>query len=243
MSKINQAFILAAGRGERMKPLTNNIPKPLAKIKDKSVIDYTISKVSALPTIDKIIVNSYYLADILEEHLNSLNNPKIIISSENEKLETGGGLVNALPLFDQTKPILIINGDLFWIDQNNPLLQKMIDSFDEQKMDILLALKPKDQFFFYDGNGDFDFNQTTGELIRTNKTHHSHIYIGIQIVHPRIFKNKPEDKAFSLNYFFKQAQREDGVLNKVRAIEVEEQAFHISTIADLSAINAMNINM
>ena len=239
MDKINQAFILGAGRGERMRPLTDNIPKPLAKIKGKAIIDYIIEKLSALSTIDRIIVNSHYLSEILEEHLYSLNNSKIIISSEKEKLETGGGLINAMPFFDQEKPILIINGDIFWIDQNNSLLNKMIDNFDDQKMDILLALKPKDRFFGYDGSGDFNFNKTNGEIIKTGDKNHSHTYIGIQIFHPKILAKRPVDRTFSLNYFFIQSIMGKGVLDRICGLEIEEDVFHISTIADLSLINQL----
>ena len=240
MSKINQAFILAAGRGERMRPFTNRTPKPLAKIKGKAIIDYIIEKASALPTIQKIIINTYYLAELLEAHIQSLHNSKIIISCEIEKLETGGGLVNAMPLFDQDQPLLIINGDLFWLDHHNLLLQRMINEFDEQKMDILLALKPKNQFFGYEGDGDFNFDKITGKITKTSNQHHSHSYIGIQIIHPRILKDRPADKIFSLNYFFKQAQTDGGALKRVQAIEVEEQVFHIGTMPHLLSINAIS---
>ena len=235
MHNISQAFILAAGRGERMKPLTDKIPKPLAQIKGKAIIDYALEKISALKNINKIVVNSYYLADILEAHLKNLNNPKIIISYENEKLETGGGLVNAMHLLDSHQPILIINGDLFWQDENNSLLEKMMENFDEKKMDILLALKPKTEFFGYEGNGDFNFDAKTGELKKS--TNPSHTYIGAQIFHPRILKNKPAEKFFSLSYFFKKAEKENGILDRVCGIEVKEKVFHIGTVATLSAIN------
>jgi MurNAc alpha-1-phosphate uridylyltransferase len=231
MLNISQAFILAAGRGERMKPLTDTIPKPLAQIKGEEMIDYAIQKVSALTNINKIIINSYYLAEVLEAHLNSLNNPKIIISHETEKLETGGGLANALPLLDDSQPILIINGDLFWQDENNSLLTTMLENFDENEMDILLALKPKDQFFGYEGNGDFNLDKQTGEIEKASNA--THTYIGVQILHPRILKNKPAEKCFSLNYFFGKALEE----NKIKGIEVKEKAFHIGTVETLTAVN------
>lgn len=236
MTNINQALILAAGRGERMKPLTDKIPKPLAKIKGKAMIDYILEKVSTLPEIKKIIVNSFYLAQVLEDHLRTLNNSKIIISHETEKLETGGGLINALPLFDLTKPILIINGDLFWLDKNNSLLKKLISSFNETKMDILLALKPKEQFFGYVGNGDFNLNKTTGELVKASNP--SHTYIGAQILHPRIFKNIPSEKCFPIfNYLFKNFLEEDGNLRGIKGVEVVEKVFHIGTVRTLEDIN------
>ena len=80
MTKITQAFIFAAGRGERMRPLTDNTPKPLIKINGKAIIDYTIDKLDRDPYIKKIIINGFYLSEQLEEHIKNLNNPKIIFS-------------------------------------------------------------------------------------------------------------------------------------------------------------------
>lgn len=238
MNYINQAFILAAGRGERMKPLTDNIPKPLAKIKGRAMIDYILDKFDDLPEVNKIIINSYYLAEVLETHLRLLKNPRIIISHENEKLETGGGLVNALSLFDNNKPLLVINGDLFWkSDEQSSLLKKVIDNFNEEEMDILLALKPKDQFFGYDGNGDFNFNKQNGELSKAENP--SHVYIGAQIIHPRIFKDSPKQKCFSLSYFFSKFIKEDGILQRVKGVEVDNQAFHIGTVKTLNEVNSI----
>ncbi len=236
--KITQAFILAAGRGKRMNPLTNTIPKPLAKIQGKAMIDYIVKKISNLPDINKIIINSHYLAEILEAHIKSLNNSKIIISRENEKLETGGGLVNALALIDTSEPVLVINGDLFWVDENSSLLEKMVNNFDPSKMDILLALKPKEQFFGYEGSGDFNLNKENGDLIRTDNSSHSHTYIGIQILHPRILENISQEKCFSISsYFFKKAQRESGILEGIKGIEVKEKVFHIGTVETLEMVN------
>ena len=235
MPNISQAFILAAGRGERMRPLTDKIPKPLAPIQGKAMIDYALEKISALSGINKIIVNSYYLADILAAHLKNLNNPKILISHETQKLETGGGLVNAIPLLDILQPILIINSDFFWQDSDNSLLKRMIENFDEKKMDILLAVKPKEEFVGYEGNGDFNFDTKTGELRKA--LNHSHTYIGAQIFHPKILINKPKEKCFSLSHFFKIAEQKDGVLNRVCGIAAEEKAFHIGDMLALEAIN------
>ena len=80
MTNISQAFIFAAGRGERMRPITDLIPKPLVKINGKAIIDYTIEKLDKIPAIKKIIINGFYLSDVLAAHIKNLNNPKIIFS-------------------------------------------------------------------------------------------------------------------------------------------------------------------
>jgi MurNAc alpha-1-phosphate uridylyltransferase len=234
MNKINQAFIMAAGRGERMRPLTATIPKPLAKIKGRAMVDYILEKVNAISQIEKIVVNTYYLAEILEAHLNSLNNPKIIVSHENEVLETGGGIINALPLFDLSRPILIINCDLFWIDKNNELLNSLIKNFDETNMDALLALKPKDKFFGYSGDGDFDLDNNNN-LTRKNVA--SHTYIGAGIVHPRVLENAPQTHFKIFEYLFANYLQKDGSFGRIKGIEAKQEVFHIGDVKTLDFVN------
>ena len=79
---VKQAFILAAGRGERMRPLTDSLPKPLVKVAGISMLDRVIQKVSAIAKIEKIVVNAYYLSEMIETHLKGLNSSKIIFSKE-----------------------------------------------------------------------------------------------------------------------------------------------------------------
>ena len=236
MPDINQIFILAAGRGERMRPVTDIIPKPLVKVNNKSLIDYIIEKVTILPKVNKIVVNAYYLAEIIEKHLKTLNNPKILLSKETEKLETGGGLLNALPLFDINKPILVINSDLIWNDKatESTALQLVINSFDEKRSDILLGVVPTGQFIGYEGVGDFYFDKSNNNLIKNHNL--THTFVGIQIIHPRIFKNYP-NPPFSLNYFYKNAVQSNGVLKRIKAVELKGQFFHVGTVDMLKRLN------
>jgi N-acetyl-alpha-D-muramate 1-phosphate uridylyltransferase len=235
VSQISQALILAAGEGKRMLPLTKKIPKPLAKVDGTALIDHIINKLSHLPNLQKIVVNSHYLAPILENHLKNLQNNKIIISPEQEKLETGGGLVNAMKFFNKNEPILIINGDLFWQEAGGNFLQKMIASFGEQKMDILLALKKKEDFFGYDGAGDFDLDKNCNVIKRPKNNPYA--YIGAQIIHPKILSKAPQEQYFSLNHFFKIAQDKNGFLQGIKGFEANCQAFHIGTVKTLSQVN------
>lgn len=219
---INQVLILAAGRGSRMRPLTDKIPKPLIKVNNKSMLDRVLFKLSNIPSIDKIIVNGFYLSDKIEEHLKSLNNNKIIFSKEDKILETGGGLVNALPLFDENKPILIINGDIVWKD--NSAISYLIESFNDVDTDILIGLKDKDSFLGYDGKGDFNLNEDGGV---SRGDINDFVYTGIQIFHPRILKdgNFPQEP-FSLSYFFKDIKRKSV---RLKAIKLPGKFFHIGT--------------
>ena len=147
MTKITQAFIFCAGRGERMRPLTDSTPKPLLEVKNKKILDYILEKLQKISSLEKIIINAFYLADEIEKHIISLNNPKIILSREVEKVETGGGLVYALDKIDVDKPLLTLNGDVLWRDQNNfSDIDFLSENFDINSHDFLLGLKKVEDY-------------------------------------------------------------------------------------------------
>lgn len=247
MKKITQAFIFAAGRGERMRPLTDKTPKPLLKIAGKSMLDHIIEKLNELPDLKKIIVNGFYLADELENHLKKLKNKKIIFSRESFKIETGGGLIYAADKINFDEPLLTINGDIFWQDKSISScyvsdLELLVKSFEPKKHDILLGLKPKDEVFGHDKiidgkiQGDFSFNKKTGELRKNSNQELSHVFVGLQIINPKILDNSPI-VPFSMNHFYKKAIDENGVLQKVQGIELQGNYFHIGTVQALDRVN------
>ncbi len=230
--KIKQAFIFAAGRGERMRPLTDLIPKPLVKINGKSIIDYAIEKLALLSDIKKIIINGFYLSNQIEDYVRELQNPKIIFSGEQEKLETGGGLLFAAPKLDFDQPILLINGDILWQEENNISdLELIMKNYNPKESDILLGLKRKEAVISDDRiiKGDFNFNPITKELSKPLNQDLSHIFIGIQIINPKILANRPE-VAFSMNYFYKKALTEDGILSRIKGIEMSGKFFHLDSM-------------
>jgi MurNAc alpha-1-phosphate uridylyltransferase len=153
MTQITQAFIFCAGRGERMRPLTDLTPKPLVAVKNKKMLDYILAKLEKISSLKKIIINAYYLADEIEKHIRTLNNPKIILSREIEKIETGGGLVYALDKIDINKPLLTLNGDVLWHDKNNfSDINFLSENFDINSHDFLLGLKKTEDYLGYDGS-------------------------------------------------------------------------------------------
>jgi MurNAc alpha-1-phosphate uridylyltransferase len=108
-----QALILAAGRGERLMPLTKNTPKPLIKVQGKALIEHTINWLQ-LAGINDIIINTSYLAEQITQHLKRKNNLKaqLKFSFEPVPLETAGGIINALQYLNN-KPFVVINADVF----------------------------------------------------------------------------------------------------------------------------------
>jgi len=111
-----KAMILAAGRGERMRPLTDTIPKPLLPVRGKPLIEYHIESL-ARAGITQIVVNHSHLGEQIVRYLGNGSRYGVSLrysAETNEALETGGGILQALPHLD-TDPFLVVNGDI-WTD-------------------------------------------------------------------------------------------------------------------------------
>ena len=107
-----KAMILAAGLGKRLKPLTNDIPKPLLKVGNQSLIERNIRSLLNYG-FDEIVINVSYLGNMITEHvLEIFPNNKIIFSKESEPLVTGGGIKNAIKLLGD-EPFMLINADIY----------------------------------------------------------------------------------------------------------------------------------
>ena len=109
-------MVLAAGRGERMRPLTDREPKPLLRVGGKRLIEYHLEGLAAAGFRD-VVVNTAWLGDQIESVIGNGAKYGLSIAYSHERpdaLETGGGILNALPLLG-TEPFLIVNGDV-WAD-------------------------------------------------------------------------------------------------------------------------------
>lgn len=196
MSVIKTAMVMAAGQGTRMRPLTDNTCKSLVQVGGKALIDHTLDRLHEAG-ITRAIVNVHVFADKLEAHLRTRTyGPEIIISDEREALlETGGGLVKALPLLGSA-PILVCNIDAVWIEFA-PVLQELIQAWNPKTMDELFLLAHQDSLLGYYGAGDFDC-APSGVLTRRQGESAPYIYAGVEIFKPELAKNFPIEK-FSRN--------------------------------------------
>ncbi|MCF8166110.1 MAG: nucleotidyltransferase family protein [Rhodoferax sp.] len=115
-------FLLAAGRGERMRPLTDELPKPLLTIKNKSLLAWHVEALSAAG-IQNVVINHAWLGKKIEEALGngSQFGLNITYSPEASALETAGGIRKALHLLNPSDYFLVINGDVF--SPNLPIQQ------------------------------------------------------------------------------------------------------------------------
>jgi MurNAc alpha-1-phosphate uridylyltransferase len=223
MTKITQSFIFAAGRGQRMRPITDNVPKPLIKVKSRPIIDYIVEKIDKISQIDKIIINGFYLSEQISDYITQKQNPKIIFSQEDQKIETGGALLFAIKkgLIDINSPILSANGDVIWQEKESSDIEKLIDFHQNNDSHITLGLTKTSNFIGYDGKGDFEIS-SNNEVSSPNGPR-PYTFIGLQIIDPQILRLCPCD-SFSMSYFYKNA-KDLGI--KIKGVELSSQFFHI----------------
>lgn len=191
------AMVMAAGRGVRMRPLTDTLPKPLVRLKGRALIDHVLDRI-ADSGIPRAVVNVHYLADKIEDHLKSRKVPEIVFSDEREELlDTGGGTLNALPKLGP-EPFLIHNSDSVWIEGVGANLSRLFAAWDSGTMDALMLLASAATSLGYEGTGDFVM-ATDGRLQRRGERQMSpFVFTGVSIAHPRMFEGV-EPGTFSLN--------------------------------------------
>jgi MurNAc alpha-1-phosphate uridylyltransferase len=199
------AMVMAAGLGKRMRPLTATKPKPLVEVAGKPLIDHCLDRLEAAG-VSKAVVNVHYLADALEAHLARRGGAlEIAISDERERLlETGGGLVRALPLID-SDPFLVVNSDNLWVDGPVDSLRLLAAGWDDERMDALLLLVPLARACCHKGQGDFHMG-AGGVLKRRKRSAVApFVFTGIQMVSKRLFEGDHPEGPFSTNILWDRA--------------------------------------
>ena len=168
-----KAMILAAGRGERMRPLTDNCPKPLLKVAGKALIEYHIAALLKAG-FKEIIINHAYLGQQIEDYLGdgSKHGVSIVYSAEKEALETGGGIYQALKYIGD-EPFVLVNGDV-WCDYDFNKIPKTIDGL----IHLVMIDNPE-----HNPGGDFYFHNN--RLLETKGVKLT--YSGIGVYHPKLF--------------------------------------------------------
>lgn len=200
---VTTAMVLAAGLGTRMRPLTDVVPKPLVRLKGKPLIDHVLDRLAA-GGIARAVVNVHHFADQIEAHLKGRTNPVLSISDERGALlDTGGGVVKALPLLGPG-PFLIHNSDSVWIEGVGSNIARLSAAFDPERMDSLMLLALGATSLGYDGHGDF-LMAADGLLTRRGERAEAPFaFTGVSIAHPRLFEGAPEGP-FSLNVLWNRA--------------------------------------
>ncbi|MEQ1739206.1 MAG: N-acetylmuramate alpha-1-phosphate uridylyltransferase MurU [Methyloglobulus sp.] len=178
-----KAMILAAGRGERMRPLTDHTPKPLLPVAGKPLIEHTINQLVSAGFTD-IVINHAHLGQQIEDKLSNGRHlgANISYSPEGEQaLETAGGIINALPLLGKDV-FLVVNGD---IATDFPFAELKKISVDLAHI-VLIDNPP------HHTKGDFALDNA-GNV--TENENHRYTFSGIGLYHPDLFSKTPPGKS------------------------------------------------
>ncbi|ANN65893.1 N-acetylmuramate alpha-1-phosphate uridylyltransferase MurU [Bordetella bronchialis] len=175
-----RAMILAAGRGERMRPLTDSLPKPLLQAGGKPLIGWHIERLVAAGITD-IVVNHAWLGDRLEAALGdgAAYGARLRYSREGTALETAGGIALALPMLGD-RPFLVVNGDV-WCDWNPALAAPLAGAVDGASVQAWLLLVDNPD---HHPGGDFHW-RPDGTLDPAQGQRLT--FSGIGIYHPGLF--------------------------------------------------------
>jgi MurNAc alpha-1-phosphate uridylyltransferase len=181
-----KAMILAAGFGKRLKPLTDDIPKPLLKVGNQSLIERNIRSLLNYG-FDEIVINVSYLGNMITEHVLELfPNNKIVFSEESQPLGTGGGIVNALELLGD-KPFMLINADIY----HNINLTAL--NSDVKAAHLVGVRNPEHNL-----KGDFSLENN---LVCVKSESNDFTWSGISIINPKIFDElEPQEMPFDIWY-------------------------------------------
>ena len=228
--KPDHAFILAAGRGTRLKPYTDTTPKPMVLIDEKPILEHTLRKLKNAE-ISNVTINLNYLGNVIETYFKGCTSPTITFSKEDILLDTGGGVKKALHTMEN-KPFFIINGDALWEeDKEHAVFDQLSDAWSADRMDILLLLQPINDKSFSESSGDYDID-AQGKAVRSLNKTGRYMFSGIRIASPHIFDNTP-DGAFSFLELMDAAEQ----AGRLYATVHEGEWYHISTAADLERVN------
>lgn len=205
-------MVLAAGLGTRMRPLTNDRPKPLIEVAGKPLIDYALDRF-ARAGVARAVVNVHYRADMMEAHLKARvaggAGPEIRVSDERDLLmETGGGLAKARALLGEA-PVYSVNTDAILVDgpSADPAHEpcaRLAAAWDDAEMDALLLLVPRERASGFDGRGDFRLS-AAGELAWRDGDTAPYVFTGLQIIRPSLLDGMPVGEPFSTKLLWDKA--------------------------------------
>lgn len=228
VKQIKRAIIMGAGKGTRMAPLTDRMPKPLVPFMGRPLIDHALDRLVAAG-IEEVIVNLHYMADMLEAHLKARRDVKIIFSDERDLLlETGGGVKKARPLLGDD-PLITFNADSVWIEDREPILSRMMRAWDPERMDALLMIASATNTIGEVRRGDFTMD-AVGRLTRREPAAVApFMYAGVQIIDPTLFDKGP-DGPFSTNLIWDQIRERD----RLFGLRMDATWMHVGTPEDLA---------
>ncbi len=227
---IDQAMVLAAGLGTRMRPLTERTAKPLLPLGGRTLLDHALDRLHAAG-VGRVVVNTHWQADLVQRHLNRRSaGPEILLQPEATLLDTGGAVAAALAAGTlRDAPFYVVNGDSFWLDGPSPMLRRLAATFDAAALDSLLLVHRTFQVHGEVGRGDFAVDPWGGVRRRREREVAPYLYAGLQLATPSLFAAAPPTP-FSVNAVWDRAI----AAGRLRAVVHDGLWFHLSRPQDLS---------
>lgn len=202
MIEIGTAMVLAAGLGTRLRPVTETIPKALVAVRGRTLIDRALDQLEAVG-VERAVVNLHYKAELVRRHLQMRTRPRIAFSPEPELLDTGGGIVQALPQLDE--PFFAVNCDAVWTDEGRlPALLRLARVFNPKRHDVVLLLTKTVTAVGYEGRGDFLLDPSGVPRRRLEREVAPFLYAGAQLLSHRLFTGEAVTR-FSMNRLWDRA--------------------------------------
>ena len=201
-----RAMILAAGLGKRMRPLTENTPKPLLKVDGKPLVEHMIERLIA-GGVTGVVINYHHLGEMIKNFLGdgSRFGIEILYSEEADLLETGGGIINSLPKL-KDESFIVVNADV-WTDFDFNRLDYI--NVDQCHAHLVLVENTQDN-----PTGDFYINQSG--LVHDSAGNETKrlTFSGISVLHRNLFEGY-QSEPFSLVPLLKMAMMKDLVTGEV----------------------------
>lgn len=219
--KINTALILCAGYGKRLNPLTLDIPKPLLKINEITLLENTINLLQDLE-VKKVILNTFHLKEKIYDFIEKKKfqiDLDIIDDGENI-LDTGGGILNMMNSSSE-KDFLTINPDTLWSKNYKKYIQDMEKFYFLHKIRNILLVVKQNLSFDKDLNGDFNLDKNK---IKKN-IKNEFIYTGCQIINKTLF-----DKFLSKSFPVSEVWNRLMDVNQLYGYESLEYFKHVTNI-------------
>ena len=225
-------MILAAGFGRRMMPLTKNLPKPLLKINGITLLDNSINILKDLGC-NNIVINTHYMHEKIYEHIKRRNdNLNINLIYENEILDTGGAIKNALNLFDK-QDLIVMNSDIFWTYKNIIDFRSLIIEYNINKTPHLLLVDKNKANGLNKIQGDFILDKNKVKRFEENDP--ICFYSGFQIINSDVFQSFP-NKKFSINDVWDHLIKHEMLFGST----MKTDWFHVGDIQGLAIAKELN---
>jgi N-acetyl-alpha-D-muramate 1-phosphate uridylyltransferase len=234
---LKRAMLFAAGLGTRMRPLTEHTPKALIELDGKPLIEHALARFEAAQ-VERVVVNTHHLGAQIEAYLarrakTASTEMEVLTVHEPTLLETGGGLVHALPLLGH-EPLFTANLDTMWRDGEVSAIERLRRAYEPARMDVLLLVQPHARTVGYAGGADFALG-ADGRLSRGGPR--THVATGLSVVHPRALRGRTATP-FSLNQVWFRDQQADGRLPHTFGLEHDGAWLHVGTPAERDAVEA-----